>query len=143
MKESPELRRSRFLAGAAVTAMLVVAGCGGGGDGGGQSDAGSQEDNALTIWTTEDIADRVAAQQKIMDAWAQQNGATVKLVVAEDQLTTVLTSAAAANDLPDAIAALSLNGMNQLRTDDLVDPDAAKEIVDGLGGTHSSRAPWS
>ena len=25
MKESPELRRSRFLAGAAVTAMLVVA----------------------------------------------------------------------------------------------------------------------
>ena len=45
----------------------------------------------------------------------------------------MLTSAAAANDLPDAIAALSLNGMNQLRTDDLVDPEAAKEIVDGLG----------
>jgi multiple sugar transport system substrate-binding protein len=45
----------------------------------------------------------------------------------------VLTSAAAANDLPDAIAALSLNGMNQLRTDELVDPDAAKEVVDGLG----------
>jgi multiple sugar transport system substrate-binding protein len=113
VKESPELRRSRFLAGAAVTAMLVVAGCGGGGDGGGQSDTGSQEDNALTIWTTEDIADRVAAQQKIMDAWAQKSGATVKLVaIAEDQLTTVLTSAAAANDLPDAIAALSLNGMN-------------------------------
>jgi multiple sugar transport system substrate-binding protein len=69
-----------------------------------------------------------------MDAWAQKNGATVKLVaVAADQLTTVLTSAAAANDLPDAIAALDLNGMNQLRTDDLVDPDAAKEVVDGLG----------
>jgi multiple sugar transport system substrate-binding protein len=129
------LRRSRFLAGAAVTAMLVVAGCGGGGgDGGGQSDTGSQEDNALTIWTTEDVADRVTAQQKIMDAWAQKSGATVKLVaIAEDQLTTVLTSAAAANELPDAIAALSLNGMNQLRTDDLVDPEAAKEVVDGLG----------
>ena len=67
-------------------------------------------------------------------AWAQKSGATVKLVaIAEDQLTTMLTSAAAANDLPDAIAALSLNGMNQLRTDDLVDPEAAKEIVDGLG----------
>ena len=114
--------------------MLVVAGCGGGGDGGGQSDTGSQEDNALTIWTTEDVADRVTAQQKIMDAWAQKSGATVKLVaVAADQLTTVLTSAAAANDLPDAIAALDLNGMNQLRTDDLVDPEAAKEVVDGLG----------
>jgi multiple sugar transport system substrate-binding protein len=118
--------------------MLAGAGCGGGGGdggGGGENSGGAgQEDNALTIWTTEDIADRVDAQKKILDAWAQKNGATVKLVaIAEDQLTTVLTSAAAANDLPDAIAALSLNGMNQLRTDELVDPDAAKEVVDGLG----------
>jgi multiple sugar transport system substrate-binding protein len=132
------VHRSRFLAGIAVAAMLAAAGCGGGGGdsggGGGNSGGGSQEDNALTIWTTEDVADRVTAQQKIMDAWAQKNGATVKLVaVAADQLTTVLTSAAAANDLPDAIAALDLNGMNQLRTDELVDPDAAKEVVDGLG----------
>ena len=132
------MHRSRFLAGIAVVAMLAGAGCGGGGGdggGGGENSGGAgQEDNALTIWTTEDIADRVDAQKKILDAWAQKNGATVKLVaIAEDQLTTVLTSAAAANDLPDAIAALSLNGMNQLRTDDLVDPDAAKEVVDGLG----------
>jgi multiple sugar transport system substrate-binding protein len=132
------VHRSRFLAGIAAAAMLVAAGCGGGGGdsggGGDNSGGGSAEDNALTIWTTEDVADRVTAQQKIMEAWAQKNGATVKLVaVAADQLTTVLTSAAAANDLPDAIAALDLNGMNQLRTDDLVDPDAAKEVVDGLG----------
>ena len=138
MKESPELPRSRFLAGVAVTAMLVAAGCGGGGgggsDSGGGSGGGSAADNTITVWTTEDIADRVAAQQKILDGWASKNGATVKLVaIAEDQLTTVLTSAAAAKELPDAIAALSLNGMNQLRTDDLVDPDAAKEVVDGLG----------
>jgi len=132
------LPRSRFLAGVAVTAMLVAAGCGGGGgggsDSGGGSGGGSAADNTITVWTTEDIADRVAAQQKILDGWASKNGATVKLVaIAEDQLTTVLTSAAAAKELPDAIAALSLNGMNQLRTDDLVDPDAAKEVVDGLG----------
>src|SRR5215204_7045953 len=115
--------------------MLAVVGCGGdGGESGSVSEGGAAEDNALTIWTTEDQADRVKAQQKIMDAWAQKSGATVKLVaIAEDQLTTTLTSAAAANDLPDAIAALSLNGMNQLRTDELVDPDPAKEIVDGLG----------
>jgi multiple sugar transport system substrate-binding protein len=43
----------------------------------------------------------VAAQQKILDGWASKNGATVKLVaIAEDQLTTVLTSAAAAKELP-------------------------------------------
>jgi multiple sugar transport system substrate-binding protein len=130
-----ELRRSRLLAGVALAAMLAVVGCGGDG---GETDTGSEggaaEDNALTIWTTEDQADRVAAQQKIMDAWAQKSGATVKLTaVAEDQLTTVITSAAAADDLPDAIAALSLNGVNQLRTDDLLDTEAAKEIMDGLG----------
>jgi multiple sugar transport system substrate-binding protein len=131
-----ELRRSRLLAGIALTAVLAVAACGGGDGGGGDagSEAGSQEDNALTIWTTEDLADRVVSQQKIMDTWAQQSGATVKLVaVAADQLTSVLTSAAAANDLPDAIAALNLNGVNQLRTDDLLDTGAAQEIVDGLG----------
>ena len=137
------MRRSRLLAGVAATTMLAVVGCGGdGGESGSGSEGGAAEDNALTIWTTEDQADRVKAQQKIMDAWAQKSGATVKLTaVAEDQLTTVITSAAAANDLPDAIAALSLNGVNQLHTDDLLDLDAAKEILDGLGAdTFQKRA---
>ena len=120
----------RLLAGLLLAATVAVGGCSSSGDGGG----GSEEDNTLTVWTTEDQADRVQAQQKILDAFGQQSGTTVKLVaVAEDQLTTVLTSAAAANDLPDVIGALSLNGMNQLRTDDLVDPEAATEIVEGLG----------
>ena len=121
-----------------MTAMLAVAACGGGGSdsggGSGGSSGGGADNGTLTVWTTEDVAARVTAQQKIMDAWSAKSGTKVKLVaVAEDQLTTVLTSAAAANELPDVIGALSLNGMNQLRTDDLVDPDAAKEIVDGLG----------
>jgi multiple sugar transport system substrate-binding protein len=137
MKERPELRRSALMAGVAVTAMLAVAACGGGGgsdSGGGNQGGGGQDNGTLTVWTTEDVAARVTAQQKIMDAWSAKSGTKVKLVaVAEDQLTTVLTSAAAAKDLPDVIGALSLNGMNQLRTDDLVDPDAAKEIVNGLG----------
>ena len=138
------MRRSRLLAGMALAAMLAVAGCGGGGEGGGESGSqgGSEQDNQLLVWTTEDQADRVKAQQSILEAWAQKSGATVKLVaVAEDQLTTVLTSAAAANELPDAIAALSLNGVNQLKTDELVDSDVAKEIVDGLGAdTFQKRA---
>ena len=131
------MRRSHFLAGIAVTAMLALAACGGGGgsSGGDQGGGGgSKDEGTLTVWTTEDVAERVTAQQKIMDAWSAKSGTKVKLVaVSADQLTTVLTSAAAANDLPDVIGALSLDGMNQLRTDDLVDPDAAKEIVDGLG----------
>jgi multiple sugar transport system substrate-binding protein len=120
----------RLLAGVLLAATVAVGGCSSSGEGGG----GGEEDNTLTVWTTEDQADRVQAQQAILDAFGQQSGTTVKLVaVAEDQLTTVLTSAAAADDLPDVIGALSLNGMNQLRTDDLVDPEAATEIVEGLG----------
>src|SRR3990170_401641 len=101
-----------------------------------------QDPNVLTVWTTEDQADRVAAQQKIMEDWAAKNGATVKLVpVGEDQLTTVLTSSAAAGDLPDLIGALSLNGVSQLQTDELLDTEAAARIVAELGpDTFSPRA---
>ena len=69
---------------------------------------------------------------------------TVKLVaVAEDQLTTVLSSAAAADDLPDVIGALPLNGVNQLRTDDVLDTDAAKRSSTGSARTRSYPRRWS
>src|SRR3712207_5753997 len=126
------VRRVRVVAGVALCALLSVVGCSGG-DAGGEAPAG-EEDNSLLVWTTEDVEDRVAAQQKLMEAWASKNGATVKLVpIAEDQLATVLASTAGGDAFPDVIGALSLNGMNQLATDDLVDSDAATEIVDGLG----------
>jgi multiple sugar transport system substrate-binding protein len=128
------VRGTRVVVGAALCAMLAVAGCSGGGSEGDGGGSGEQGDTTLKVWTTEDQEDRIASQKKIMDAWASQNGMTVELVpVAEDQLTTTLTSAAAGEDLPDVIAALSLNGVNQLRTDDLLDTDAATEIVEGLG----------
>lgn len=124
------MRSARVMAGVVAAAMLAVSGCG-------SSSGGSStpsDDGTLTVWTSEDQADRVAAQQKIMDAFGAKAGVKVKLVaVGEDQLTTVLTSAAAAKDLPDVIGALSLNGVNQLETDDLSDTDAAQSIVDSLG----------
>lgn len=129
------MNRSRLLATVGAMALLAVAGCSGGSDTGGSDPGGSKPgDNTLTVWTTEDQADRVAAQQAIMTKFGEKSGTTVKLVaVGEDQLTTVLTSAAAANDTPDVIGALSLNGVNQLATDDLLDTDATKAIIDGLG----------
>ena len=129
------MRKTRVLAaGVVATTLLISAGCGGS-SGGGSGDGGSGgDDNTLTVWTTEDQADRVSAQQKIMDEFGSKAGVSVKLVaVGEDQLTTVLTSAAAAKDLPDVIGALSLNGVQQLATDDLVDSDAATEIINKLG----------
>jgi multiple sugar transport system substrate-binding protein len=119
----------------AVACTIVLAGCSGG-----ESDDGG--DDTLTVWTVEDVADRVAAQEAIFAEYTEKTGIDVELVaVAEDQLTTVLTSSAAAGELPDVIGALSLNGVNQLATDDLLDPEAAGAIIDGLGAdTFSERA---
>ncbi|MCA0295565.1 MAG: extracellular solute-binding protein [Actinobacteria bacterium] len=104
--------------------------------------AGSGSAKVLTVWTVEDVAERVATQQKILDAYTAKTGVQTKLVaVAEDQLATVLASAAAANDLPDVIGAVSMNGINQLATDKLLDTDAAAKIVNDLGAsTFSPRA---
>jgi multiple sugar transport system substrate-binding protein len=124
------VRKSRLLAGVAVLGLLAAAGCGGGTGG----ETPPEGDTTLTVWTTEDQADRVASQQKILNQFGEQSGTTIKLVaVAEDQLTTVLTSAAAAGDTPDVIGALSLNGVNQLATEGLLDTEVAKSIVDELG----------
>jgi multiple sugar transport system substrate-binding protein len=112
-----------------TAAVAVLAACGGG-DGG----EGSGGEGRLTVWTVEDIADRVEAQKALMAQFTEKTGVEVELVaLAEDQLTTVLTSAAAANDLPDVIGALSLGAVSRLRTDDLLDTGAAAEIVQSLG----------
>jgi multiple sugar transport system substrate-binding protein len=127
-------RRVRALAAALPVAVLVAA-CGGGGESG-------ESDKTLTVWTVEDQAERVEAQKRILADFTQSTGIKINLVaVAEDQLTSVLTSAAAANKLPDLINAISLAGVNRLLTDDLLDTDAAGEIVEELGeGTFSQRS---
>jgi multiple sugar transport system substrate-binding protein len=108
--------------------------------GGGDSDGGG--DGTLLVWTVEDTADRVQAQERLLARFTKATGIETKLVaVAEGQLATVLSSAASADELPDVIGALSLPLVNQLRTDDLLDTDAAAAVVDELGaGTFAERA---
>jgi multiple sugar transport system substrate-binding protein len=131
------MRKQRIvLLSLATAAALAVTGCSSG------SPEGGEEDNKLTVWTVEDIAERVTAQEEMLAAFTEDTGVDVELVaIAEDQLTTVLTSAAAANELPDLIGALSLNGVNQLYSDDLVDTEAAASIIESLGAdTFTERA---
>ncbi|MFI7673052.1 ABC transporter substrate-binding protein [Actinophytocola sp. NPDC049390] len=105
---------------------LAMTACGGDDSGGG--------DETLLVWTVEDTADRVRAQEKLLAEFTEKTGIETKLVaVAEGQLATVLSSAASSGELPDVIGALSLPIVNQLRTDDLLDTDAAAEVVDELG----------
>ncbi len=110
---------------------LVAAGCSSGGD---DSGGGGNGDKALTVWTIEDVADRVAAQKKMAQEFTQKTGITVKLVpVAEDQFDQTITSAAAADTLPDVIAALPLSALRTLESGDLLDTDTPKKVVDDLG----------
>jgi multiple sugar transport system substrate-binding protein len=112
---------------------LVAAGCSSSGsdDSGGGGDNGNK---TLTVWTIEDVADRVTAQKKMAQEFTQKTGINVKLVaVAEDQFDQTITSSAAADTLPDVIAALPLSALRTLESGDLLDTDTAKKVVDDLG----------
>jgi multiple sugar transport system substrate-binding protein len=114
--------------------VLGVAACG--------SDDSGGEGGPLLVWTVEDTADRVRAQESLLAKFTEKTGIETKLVaVAEAQLTTVLTSAASSGELPDVIGAVPLPIVNQLRTDELLDTAAAADVVESLGaGTFAERA---
>jgi multiple sugar transport system substrate-binding protein len=115
----------------AVTSALALAGCSGGGGGGG---GGGEGDASLTIWTIEDVVDRVNAQEEMAAQFTEETGIDVEITaVAEGDLNTVLASSAASGELPDAIAAVPLTSLYQFSVDDLVDTDAAAAVVDALG----------
>jgi multiple sugar transport system substrate-binding protein len=124
------------VAGAALVVLAAAAGCGGddGGGGGGSS-------KQLTVWTLENLPDRMAAQKKIAAGFTKESGIKVKLVgIAEDQYSQLLTSAAASGKLPDVIGALSLAGVRELTVNKLSNSDIAKAVVDDLGEDTFSQA---
>src|SRR5688572_10052296 len=132
----------RRTSAAAVLATVVVtslAACGSDDDGGGGDGGG---DDSMTVWIVEDLPERVDATQEIVDAFTEESGIDVELVaVAEDQFNQVLTSNAAAGDLPDVIGALPLGALRTLSTNDLVDTEAVAEVVETLdAGTFSESA---
>lgn len=127
-------RQQLAVTAVAVSSALMLAGCTGGDSG--------QESGTLTIWTIEDVADRVTAQEAMYARFTEQTGIEIEFVpVSEDQLTTVLTSAAASDDLPDAIGAIDLTSVYNFNNDGLLDTDAAAAVIDALGAdTFSQRA---
>jgi len=128
------LRRSALRL-AVVAVLGSVAACGGGGESEGDG-------NTLTVWIQEDLPDRVAATQKIVDDFEQESGVTVKLVsVAEDQFNQLLTSSAAAGELPDVIGGISLPQVRTMSSNELLDTDAVGEVMGTLDeSTFSERA---
>jgi multiple sugar transport system substrate-binding protein len=113
---------TRVIVTGLVAGGLFLTACGGNG-GQGSGDDGSR---ALKIWTIEDVADRVEAQRRILADFTEATGVKTELVaVAEDQFNQTLTSAAAADDLPDVIGALSLAGVRDMAANELLNTDVA------------------
>lgn len=137
------VRRHRATSAAALmTAALITLTACGGGSSGSSGDSGGSSSKAITVWIEEDLPDRVAATQRIVDAFTKTSGIKVKLVaVAEDQFNQILTSNAAAGKLPDVIGGLPLGQVRTLSSNELVDTKAVASVVDGLGrGTFSDSA---
>ncbi len=113
------------MAAVCVTA-LALTGCTSSGD----DDGG---DAGITFWLQEDLPDRVAATQEIVDAFTEETGIEVEVVsVAEDQFAQLITSSAAAGDLPDVIGGISLPQVRTLSANEFVDTDAVAATIDAL-----------
>ena len=132
---------------AALVAVCLSAACSGGdsggsGAGGGEGDGDAAGGGSIKVWVQEDLPDRVAATQKIVDAFSAEGGVEVELVpVAEDQFNQLLTSSAAAGDLPDVIGGISLPQVRTLSANELLNTDAVADVMDALDpSTFSERA---
>jgi multiple sugar transport system substrate-binding protein len=132
----------------AVPAMLAVAavvavGCGGDDDDdGGGGGGGSASGETLTVWNNEFQPDRMAATQAVLDEFTQKTGIKTKQVaVPEDQLATLMTNAAAADELPDVVLATPTAQSHQYAAEEIFDSEAAQAVVDKLGpDTFSKKA---
>ncbi|WP_101784051.1 ABC transporter substrate-binding protein [Nonomuraea indica] len=118
---------------AAVLAAATLAACG---------DDSETAANEITVWTEENLEDRMAVQKQMAADFTKKTGIKVNLVgVAEDQFSQVVTSAAAAGKLPDVIGALPLAAVRELETNDLLDTETPAKVVGQLGrDTFSPRA---
>lgn len=106
------------------------------------SSGGDTAEDGITFWVQEDLPDRVAATEAIVDAFTEETGIEVEVVsVAEDQFSQLITSSAAAGDLPDVIGGISLPQVRTLSANELVDTDAVGAVIDALdASTFSERA---
>lgn len=122
-------RKSRIVAVAAVAAVLAAAGCNGGSGGEGAGDSGP-----ITVWTFEEQPDRLATTEAIIERFTASSGVEVELVgTNEDQFVQLLTSAAAAGELPDVVAGVPLANVRTLSANGLLDTEAAAAVIESLG----------
>ncbi len=90
--------------------------------------------NSIKVWIEEDLPDRVAATQRIVDSFTASTGIQVQLVaVAEDQFNQLLLSSAAAGTLPDVVGGVPLGQVRTMSSNELIDTAATSQVIDSLG----------
>ncbi|MFJ4758929.1 MULTISPECIES: ABC transporter substrate-binding protein [Streptomyces] len=91
-------------------------------------------DREITVWSQENLPDRVAATQKVVGGFEKKTGIKVHLVgVDEAQMPQLIMSAAASGKLPDVIGAAPMGQVWQMYSNGLLNTDIPKQIVDELG----------
>ncbi|HEX2773151.1 MAG TPA: bicyclomycin resistance protein, partial [Micromonosporaceae bacterium] len=127
----------RRMAGLAAAVMVAsgLAACG-------SDEEPTTEGGKLTVWSLENLNDRVQATQAIIKKFTDQTGIQVELVPTdENQFSQLITSAAAADKLPDVVGALPLGAVAQMATNELIDSEATDAVINELGrDTFSGRA---
>jgi multiple sugar transport system substrate-binding protein len=117
-----------LLSAISVSGVVALAGCGG------SSSGHSSSSKSLTVWSEENDPQRMVAQRQVFAKFTKATGIHVNLVgIAENQFSTLVTSAAAAGNLPDVIGALPVSDADQLAKENIADSAAATAVVDKLG----------
>jgi multiple sugar transport system substrate-binding protein len=132
-------RKSKYLAGLAATAVVVVAlaGC----SSSGTTSSGSDKGRTITVWSLNQQPDRLAKAKASSAAFTKQTGINVKVVgVNEDQFPQLLTTAAAAGKLPDLVGELPIGDVRTMSGNALVNTDASAQIVKDLGANTFSQS---
>ncbi|MFY1593354.1 ABC transporter substrate-binding protein [Micromonospora sp. WMMD737] len=126
----------RILAATLIMAVTgaTLLGCG--------DEASDSDSRKITVWSLEDVADRVTATKAIIADFTASTGITVDLVtVNEDQFPALIATSAAAGELPDVVGSVSLAGVRTLAGNELLHSSANAEVVEKLGRqTFSPRA---
>ncbi|MBB4935206.1 multiple sugar transport system substrate-binding protein [Lipingzhangella halophila] len=124
--------RVKALAVIVAAAVPVLASC----------SAPERDGSTITVWSLENLTERMAVTQEIADEFTAETGIRVELVaVEENDLSQMIMSAAAAGQLPDVIGAVPLGSVRQMASNDLLDSKTAGRVVDDLDpATFSERA---
>lgn len=94
----------------------------------------ADEQEVITVWSTEDVQERLDRFAASAAAFEAATGVKVEIVaIAEDQFDQAFTAAAADGQLPDVVAALSLAGAQSMNINGLLNTEMSAAVVSELG----------